>query len=470
MFKKGLIITAFILFPLVIGLACSLSQPDPTATPVPTATEVVMAEQTEPTEEVITQEPTLPPTEESERELNPLNSSDAQGLVLLDQSLWAQKEGVVFVSFFIENPNEDLVFEDTEYTIYLYDANGNEIDSDYSNIRYLYPQQAFGITHYFYLSDESVTVDSVDVDWTHEKTFSSEGFTNPMTSKEVTYWQNDDFPIVTGSIFNDSSQTYTDVRINIICYDSASEIVGGGYTYLDFAPNNDYMGFISYVDIFDEQASSCEIYPTLTYTIQGKEGNDFWNDVTVVNDYFYEDDYGGILGGAVIQNNTDQILQNTVLYATFYDDTNKVTTTGTAYVDIIMPGADVGLAPWVVSPPEGANTTNYDILVLPGEVLSGYELAENPFIINDAQITGDYNDYVTISFTNTYNKSMSEVDVYILLYNADGLIIGGGNDWTTEPIPAGGTSEAEIWVNFADGETVDTIEVWITPNLWTEFD
>jgi hypothetical protein len=229
------------------------------------------------------------------------------------------------------------------------------------------------------------------------------------------------------------------------------------------------MGFTSYVDIFDEQASACEIFPTLTYNIQGKEGSDFWNDVTVVDDYFYEDEYGGILGGAVIQNNTDQILQNTILYATFYDETGKVTTTGTAYVDILMPGADVGIAPWVVSPPAGASTTEYDILVMPGEVLTSYELTENPFIINDAQITGEYNDYVTVSFTNTYSKSMSEVDVYILLYNADGLIIGGGNDWTTEPIPADGTSEAEIWVNFADGETVDTIEVWITPNSWTEF-
>ena len=79
-------------------------------------------------------------------------------------------------------------------------------------------------------------------------------------------------------------------------------------------------------------------------------------------------------------------------------------------------------------------------------------------------------DTVRVNFTNTYSKPASEVDVNVLLLDAAGNIIGGGADWTTEPIPAGGTTEIEVWVDYDPALEVASIQVWVTPNYWTAFE
>jgi len=77
---------------------------------------------------------------------------------------------------------------------------------------------------------------------------------------------------------------------------------------------------------------------------------------------------------------------------------------------------------------------------------------------------------VLVNFTNTYNRQVSELDIYVLVYNDDGLIIGGGWDWTRDPIPAGESAEIEVWVNYADAETIADIEAWVVPTNWTSFE
>jgi len=453
MLKKHLIIALFVLFPLVVGLACLSSSKTPTEAP----------------EEEVIIGPTAEEIPVIEEETEPVDTGDPQDLVLLDKSLWVQEDTTVFVSFFFENPNTDVLFEDVEYTVYLYDANGDEIDSDYSTVRWIFPEQTFGIVFNFYLSDENITVDSATVDWEYEDTSSPNGFTYPFTTTEAIFWENDDFPMVTGKIYNDDAETYTDIRTNIICYNAAGEIVGGGYTYVEFVPGSDDMGFANYVDVFDDVAS-VEIHPTFTYSTIYYEGDDFWSEITVLDDYFYVSEYGYIYGGALIQNNTDYVLEDSILYATFYDDEGNVTTTGDIYIDILLPGATIGVSPWVLSQPDQAVTTEYNVLVLPGEVIDDYELSDNPFVVDSTELTGDYNDQVTVNFTNTYSKQVSEVEVYVLVYDADGKIIGGGSDWIDEPLPAGESTEVEVWIDCDSEETIASIEAWVLPNYWTEFE
>jgi hypothetical protein len=320
-----------------------------------------------------------------------------------------------------------------------------------------------------YLDDENALVDSVNMDWEYDSTFAADGFTNPFTTSNLVYWQNGDYPIVTGIINNTDPKTYTDIRTNIICYDSAGEIVGGGYTYIDFVPGSDYMGFSTYVDAYDSVAS-VEVFPTFTYSSLQYEGNDFWSEISVLNDYFYSTTYGSLLGGFVIQSNIDTVLSDSVAVVNFYDEDGNITSTGEYYIDLLLPHQTLGISPWAMTPPDDATTDSYDVLVLPGDYESDYELTENPFVVNSATLTGDYNDQVTVNFTNTYSKQASEVDVYVLLYDAEGNIIGGGNDWTTEPIPAGSTMDFELWVDYSDSKEVASIEAWVVPSYWTEFE
>ena len=85
------------------------------------------------------------------------------------------------------------------------------------------------------------------------------------------------------SINNNDPDTYTDVNANIICYDSAGEIVGGGTTNIVFVPGDDYMGFASYIDAFDSVAS-VEVFPTFSFNSVTYEGSDFWSEISILDD------------------------------------------------------------------------------------------------------------------------------------------------------------------------------------------
>ncbi len=459
--KRNLWIIALIILPMLAGLACRFTAPKPTEPP-----EVVV--ETEETTEAV-----APPEEEptATTETQPSTNEEVQDLIRLENSLWVQDESVVFVSFLFQNPNKNIIFEDVEYTIYLYGPDDEEIDRDTSYLYRIFPEQTHGIAQSIYLSDDNVTVSSAAVEWVYDETFIANGFTDPFVIENAQYWENDGFPMVTGKINNEHMQTYTDVRTNIICYNSAGEIVGGGYTFVDFIPGQDYVGFSSYVDVFDTEVSSVEVFPTITYlTTSYDPENIFWSSVSVQSTNFYEDDYGDLLGGVLIQNESDAVLLDSIVTATFFDEADNVTAVWSENIGVFLPGATLGVTPWMSSPPEGTNSVDFELLVLPGEVEESYEFTVNPFIVNSATITGDYNNYVLVNFTNTYSKQASDVDIYVQLYNTQGQIIGGGSTWTTDPIAAGESMEVEIYIDYSDSETVDRIEAWVIPSAFTDFE
>ena len=463
--KKAFFIIAFIIFPLVIGLACLSSAPDPTATPRPVVE----------TEEVVVIEPTSTPTSVIIDEQEPLEEMMSpaigviEGLAMVDKSLWMQDGPFVFVAFLFENPASDVLYEDVEFTISIFDDQGDLVDEDYQMMPWLFPGQRVGVVSNFWLALDIIVVDRVEVDWTYSGTASPGELVDPFTTDQVVYWQNDGFPLISGKVVNNTSTTYTDIRVNMICYDSAGEIVGGGYTFIDFIHLNDFMGFSFYADTFGE-IDSVEVFPILTYGSQFIDRTDFFSEISFLDRNFQEDDFGNITGGFVAKNETDRVLSNSIMYITFYDEDDQITATGVVYVDLILPGETLGIAPWVTTPPEGVESRRFDILALPGVQDEDYELVSNPFIVNSTSLSGEDDQLVRVNFSNQYSKAVSEVEVFVLVYNEDGQIIGGGRDWTREPTPAGGTSELEVWVTYADVETIVSIQAWVTPSFWTEFD
>ncbi len=408
--KKLLII--FLFFPLLLGTACRRTSPDPTATP--TDEPQVMAEPA-------TTEPpiSLSPTDPSD-----IVVADGQDLVILDQT-WIQRSDMVFAAFQLINPDADRLFEDVDFRMAVYDSNGNKLDESYVYVAWIFPGQQFWLTNEFYLGDENITVDNLTLNWDFRDNRSAAGRTNPFSIENTRYWHNENYPIVTGIINNLESDTYRDVRVNVIGYDASGAVAGGAYTFVDFIPGNDYAGFSAYLSAF-EDIISVEAYPTFSYSRDTIQGNDFWGNISIIEDYFYPGDFGYITGGLMLQNETNQVLTDSLVYITFYDEDNFVTATGTDYIDLLLPGDSIGISPWVTSPPSESITVDYDIWVLPGEPQTDFELTTNPFVVTDKQVTGDYDNYVTVTFTNTYSKSVSEVDVHVLVYDAAGQIIGGG--------------------------------------------
>ena len=461
--KKWFKIAFLMVLPLIVGMACQLS--NPLSLIFNKATEEVLVDGGSEGSDTTITEPVG--AEEIVENLEPVTGEE-QDLVMLAEDFWIQEESSIYLAFYFYNPNIDILFEDIEYTIYLYDANGSELTTYTSSLRYLFPQETFGLSEIVYLDDEIVTVESMEIEWTY-LSGAVEDFTNPFTVENVTYWENDDFPMVSGKVVNTSSDTYTYILANVICLDSDDQIVGSGYTTIQFVPGNDFMGFSTYVDVFDE-VSSVEVYPTYTYSSYYYVGDEFWSEISIPEDNFFLDDYGYVVGGMVIQNNIDVPLSNSIAYVTFYDDNDAVTAVSAYTLELILPGDTVGIAPWASTPPAGSETTSYDILVLPGDYEDDYEVSDNPFQINSAEITGDYNDYVTVNFTNEYSKSASEVNVNVLIYDTDGTIIGGGYSWYYDPISAGGSAAVDIWVDYDQNSSIGSIVAWVYPNSWTEFE
>lgn len=461
--KKSIIFFAFIIFPLVIGLACRFtSRLDPTATPRPvieTAEEVAAVPTYTPTPEPIAEE------EEIEEVISP-----SFGIVEgFDKSMWMQDGMYVYVAFLYENESSDILYEDVMFTVSLFNEGGELLYDEYFTTPWLFPEQKVGMFYSIWIEEDMDPVADVGIFFSYAETTAPGEMDNPFTTDSIVYWPEDGFAMVTGKIVNNDATTYTDIQVYSICYDSAGDIVGGGFTYVDFIHLEDYMGFTMYVDTVADVAS-VEVFPLLSYSTRFIDKTDFLSEISILDYYFYENEWGELVGGFIARNETDTVLGDSLVFITFYNDQENVTATATAYIDLLLPGDTLGIAPWVTTPPMGADTTWLDVLILPGEQIDDYELDFNPFRVNSTSVAGNFDEYVMVSFTNTYNKQVSELDIYVLVYNDDGLIIGGGWDWTRDPISAGETAEIEVWVTYADAETIATIEAWVVPSFWTDFD
>jgi hypothetical protein len=451
----------FVLSPLAVGLACLSSRADPTATPRPMVeTEVVV--------EAPTTEPSIAVVIEETEEPTPTVSAP-KDFLLLDNSLWVQDGSMVFAAFMIENPSNDLLYEDVEFSIRLLDENGGLIDEDFQSILWFFPGQTVGLVTNYWLASEAEVVGGVEVEWTYAGTSNSGDLANPLTDEDAVYWGNDGYPLVTGRVVNMDSTTYTDVRANVICFNRDGEVVGGGYTFVNFVLGEAYMGFNAYVDTFGD-VSSVAVFPTLTFASQWIEENDILSGIVIEDDYFYADNLGYLQGGFVARNETEQVLRNSLITINFYDENDHITAVASAYIDLLLPGDAVGIVPWVTTPPEGVASVEYDFQLLPGEVDDAYELDANPFVINSINLIGDNDDTVLVNFSNQYSKTVSEVDVYVLVYNAAGEIVGGGKDWTRQPTPSGGTTEHEVWVTYDSAETIADAQAWVVPSYFTSFE
>ena len=122
-----------------------------------------------------------------------------QELILLDDITWIQNENTIFTAFFLENPNTDLIFEDVGYTIYLFDASGNEISSSIYSVRWIFPSQTIGIVVNSFLSDDDPAVNSVSIEWEFRDIFKPDGFTYPFTVDDTIYWRTSILPSSRGA-------------------------------------------------------------------------------------------------------------------------------------------------------------------------------------------------------------------------------------------------------------------------------
>ncbi len=458
--KTYKILTLIALFPLIVGLACLKSKPDPTATPEPPIEEVVVPVPVETEEEVVIEEPA--PTPE------PATSS-SEGLVLLDNGAWAQDKTRTYAFQVVENRSNNLMYEDVVFTTSFYDAFGGLVDEETQIVSKVFPGQKVGVVADFWPSDDDEEVDNVEVTWTFKRTSSASLSDDPFSVERAKFWEDDSFPMVTGEIYNSDPVAYTDIRVSFICYNHTGDIVGGGMEYLDFIHDEDYMGFASTVNIFDD-VEAVDVFPYMGWDAQEVEAQDPLSKISIEDMGYGLDDFDDISGGFVIKNLTNDTFKYSYFQVTFFDEDDYVTATGTTYLNLLLPGDTIGLSPIISFQPAGAITDNFAISPFAGNIANDFNLDKNPFEVLEVSFIDEYSKDILIKLTNTYNKSISHVDIYVLAYDEDGNILGGTSDWITDPIGAGETIEHEMWLFVSMQDEIAELKGWAVPSYYSDFD
>ncbi len=159
----------------------------------------------------------------------------ASNLVLSKQG-YGQDGSNLAIGMILENPNQGYSIENSLYHVTSYSSDGSVLGVSDGYINLLLPGQILGVADAQYL-DEGAVVSTIDIqimtgDYTQSDVIPT------FTSENVSFLADQYSPQVTGEILNPYSQEVTNVRVDAIAYNDAGDIIGSGFTYLDFIPAN----------------------------------------------------------------------------------------------------------------------------------------------------------------------------------------------------------------------------------------
>lgn len=159
----------------------------------------------------------------------------ASDLVLVKQGFGQDERGVGF-GMLIENPNDGFVVENSQYRLTAFAEDGHVLETEEGYVEILLPNQILGVGGNLYL-EEGMRIARVDIQ------VKAGGFeeSDPIpyfTAQNIAYQAGTYSSKVTGEIVSPYTKDITNVRVSVIGYNEAEEIIGGGFTYLDFVSAN----------------------------------------------------------------------------------------------------------------------------------------------------------------------------------------------------------------------------------------
>jgi len=163
-------------------------------------------------------------------------SGDGQAVQLLSYG-YGLDDYQVAVAFLVQNTDPVSPVDGTQYQVAAYDADGNVLDTDSGYVNLLFPGEITAVASDLYLP-EGKALERVEVQINPGSTTSHVLTTSPFTTEQVKFMPGSYASDVTGLILNASDKNITDLEVVAVAYDDQDQIVGGGYTYLDFIPPN----------------------------------------------------------------------------------------------------------------------------------------------------------------------------------------------------------------------------------------
>ena len=470
---------SFVLLLIVAGLACGTTitqeladavQPtsEITLTPEVTTTEPVEILEIEtPPDPLHTPLPTEPPpTPTSAPTPTPSPTPTPRpNLPVLVDSGFGQNGRSAGYAFVVNNPNEGFSIERTQYQIAAYDVDGIVVKTDSGYINLLLPDQTLGVGGDLWL-EEGIVVDSIEIQLSSGQAVPTEALP-PFTVENARYFASDIFSSrATGVVYNPYNRNFSDLRVSAVVYDSEGNIIGGGFSFLNFILADDATG----VDISVNHsgiADKVEIYDTLSgLTALTSPGDSPAGSSEIrMIDYGFGQERRQAGWGMLVENdNLDYVIERSQYRITAFADDDTVVATDEGYINVLLPSQTLGIGGDLFLR-EGINVSRIEAQVLPGTFVAS-EAVPSFGSENAAFRPGQFSNRVVGQIVSPYNKDITNLRVSAIVFDGNGDIIGGGFTFL-DFVPANGKAAVEVTV--VTSQTPIQVELYGTVSILSDF-
>ena len=157
----------------------------------------------------------------------------------------------------------------------------------------------------------------------------------------------------------------------------------------------------------------------------------------------------------VVENPGESALMDSQFQVTFYDADGAVLDTEQGYLGLILAGQSLGIAGNVYLD-DGQVIDTMEIMIEPGDAVDADFNA--PLSTDQASfIEGEYYSSAYGIVSNPFDQDMRSVDAWVVAYDADGNIIGGGSGYLNF-IPAG--ESTGVALSLASSGPIDRVDLY----------
>jgi hypothetical protein len=344
-------------------------------------------------------------------------------LTIIDGPAVVQDGRSVSGIFVVENPNQGYGIEHSRYLVAFYNDAGEVLTTDSGSIYLVLPGEKLPIVEKTYV-EEGMIASDIEVQIMSGQTFETEVQPPMFPVESLSYFHDDYFPRTTGVIVNEFERSFSDLKVTAIGYDDEGNIVGGGYTYLDFIPADDQTG-IDFSYNGSARPDSLFMGASVTSLSEWSDDNSGNHSISLSNYGWSQEDRTVAVGYLLKSNESSQMVEGTQYQVTVYDENGYVLRTDSGYLSYIFPGNIMG-ASCSLRLPIDTTASEVRVQIDPGTPTDNL-LSANPLIpSNITYIPGSYRSKATGILKNSYEEQITDVKVTAIGYDEKGSIIGGG--------------------------------------------
>jgi hypothetical protein len=360
-------------------------------------------------------------------------------------------------AFVVENPDPQLAVENSQYQVAVYDADGVVVETDSDYVELLLPGRRFGIAGTVFL-DQGITVSKIEVQLSEGAHVASSQIPT-FAIDSVTYHRGEYTSRATGVVKNPYDRDVTDLYVSAVAYDAAGEVIGGGFTYLNFILANGATGVkVNITSASDAEVASIELYAMLSAlsSLTPEDSLPSGAASLVLAKHGFGQHENEVGFGMLVENpNASFAVDAAQYHLTVYAEDGSVLDAEQSFLDTLLPGQTLG-AGGSLYLDEGMEVARLDVQIKGGRFIKSDAI---PFFTTEQAVyqPDPYWPQVTGQIVSPYGSEITNLRVAAIAYDAAGEIIGGGYTFL-DFVPANGKAAVEVSVTTAEEPT--TVELY----------